>query len=352
MPLIPTTPKDRIILGLMTFGPDVSAGARITDVGELKRCLDRFQERGYNEVDTARIYTAGKQEAFTREAGWKDRGLTLATKFKYPNSDGDNAAAKVAESLETSLKELGTDCVDICYLHAADRATPFAETLEAVDKLHKAGKFVRLGLSNFTAAEVAEVVMICKYNGWVRPTIYQGMYNAITRGIEPELVPACRRYGLEIVIYNPIAGGLFSGKIKSADFEADEGRFSTKMPTGANYRNRYFKDSTFRALQTIERAVAKHEGLTMIETALRWTVHHSALRITNGGGDGILIGISSYDQLDNNLDNLEKGPLPDDVVKALDEAWLICKADAPNYWHKDLVYKYDTRQALFGAEAK
>ncbi|KAI0972160.1 aflatoxin B1 aldehyde reductase member 3 [Xylaria arbuscula] len=352
MPLIPTSPRDRIILGLMTFGPDADAGARITDVNEFRRVLDRFQERGYNEVDTARVYTARKQEAFTREAGWKDRGLTLATKFQYPGADGDNAPAKIAESLETSLSELGTDCVDIIYLHAADRATPFAETLEAVDKLHKAGKFVRLGLSNFTAAEVAEVVLIAKYNGWVRPTIYQGMYNAITRGLEPELIPTCRRYGLEIVVYNPIAGGLFSGKIKSADIEIEEGRFSLKNPAGANYRQRYFKESTFRALQTIERALEKHPGLTLIETALRWTVHHSQLRITNGGGDGILIGISSYEQLDSNLDNLEKGPLPDDVVKALDEAWLITKADAPNYWHKDLVYKYDTQAALFGTGAK
>lgn len=115
MPLIPTTPQNRIILGLMTFGPDVSAGARITEVSELGRCLDRFQARGYNEVDTARVYTAGKQEAFTRAAGWKDRGLTLATKFKYPGADGDNAGVKVAESLETSLKELGTDCVDVSF---------------------------------------------------------------------------------------------------------------------------------------------------------------------------------------------------------------------------------------------
>ncbi|KAI1810446.1 aflatoxin B1 aldehyde reductase member 2 [Poronia punctata] len=352
MPLITSTGKNRIILGLMTFGPDASSGARITDVGEFKRCLDRFQERGYNEVDTARVYTARKQEAFTREAGWKERGLTLATKFQYPAADGDNKAEKLVESLNTSLKELGTDCVDIVYLHAADRAVPFAETLEAADKLHKAGKFVRLGLSNFTAAEVAEVVLTCKYNGWVRPTIYQGMYNAITRGIEPELVPTCRRFGLEIVVYNPIAGGLFSGKIKSADLVPEDGRFSASNPTGARYRERYFKESTFRALKTVEDAVAKHEGLTMIETALRWVVHHSKLRITNGGGDGILIGISSYDQLDSNLDNLEKGPLPDDVVEALDKAWEIAKPDTTDYWHKTLEYKYDTQAALFGAGAK
>lgn len=242
----------------------------------------------------------------------------------------------------------------ILYIHAADRSTPFSETLEALDKLHKAGKFVRLGLSNYTAFEVAEVVMLCRANGWVRPTIYQGMYNAITRGIEAELVPCLRRYGLELVVYNPLAGGLFSGKIKSKDLVPTEGRFSDANGTGCNYRGRYFKDSTFEALRVVEAAVAAHPGLTMIETALRWTRHHSALRVgaAGGAGDGIIVGVSSLEQLGGNLDNLEKGPLPDDVVAALDKAWHIAKADAPNYWHKDLVYTYDTQEALFGQGKK
>jgi aryl-alcohol dehydrogenase-like predicted oxidoreductase len=112
--LIPTTGKPRIILGLMTFGPSESDGARITDLGTYNQVLDKFQERGYNEVDTARVYVGGAQEAFTREAKWKERGLTLATKVKYPGADGDNVAQKVIESVELSLKELGTDCVDVC----------------------------------------------------------------------------------------------------------------------------------------------------------------------------------------------------------------------------------------------
>ncbi|KAK8068295.1 aflatoxin B1 aldehyde reductase member 3 [Apiospora saccharicola] len=355
MPLtIPSTGMPRVILGLMTFGPDEGAGARITDAATYGRVLDVFQkERGYSEVDTARVYVNGAQEAFTRDAGWKDRGLMLATKVMYPAEDGAHQGPKVLESVETSLKELGTDCVDILYVHAADRSTPFAETFAALDKLHKAGKFVRLGVSNYTAFELAEVVMLCKANGWVRPTIYQGMYNAITRGIEPELLPACRRYGLDVVVYNPIAGGLFSGKIKSKDMVPTEGRFSDTHGTGRNYRGRYFKDSTFEALRVVEEAVAKHEkdGLTMIETALRWVRHHSALKLGesgSGSGDGIIIGISSLEQLGNNLDNLEKGPLPDDVVAALDKAWRIAKPDAPVYWHKDLVYTYDTKEALFG----
>ncbi|TEA21655.1 Aflatoxin B1 aldehyde reductase member 2 [Colletotrichum sidae] len=350
MPLVASNPKDRIILGLMTFGPKESDGARITDLDTFNKALDAFQSRGYNEVDTARVYVGRQQEAFTREAKWKERGLTLATKVQYPGAPGDNVGSKVIESVETSLKELGTDSVDILYLHAADRATPFAETLEALDKLHKQGKFVKLGISNFTAFEVAEVVLTAKYNGWVRPTVYQGMYNVITRSIDAELIPACRRYGLDIVVYNPIAGGLFSGKIKSKDIVPTEGRFSDNHGTGGNYRARYFRESTFKALQTIEAAVEKH-GLSIIETALRWTVHHSGLKIKDGN-DGIIIGISSVSQLEDNLNHLEKGPLPDEVVKALDEAWLVSRADTTNYWHKDLEYTYDTRDALFSAGAK
>lgn len=209
---------------------------------------------------------------------------------------------------------------------------------------------MRLGISNFTAFEVAEICLTAKYNGWVRPTVYQGMYNAITRSIDTELVLACRRYGLDIVVYNPIAGGLFSGKIKSKDFTPAEGRFSDTATSGKMYRGRYFRDSTFNALQLVEKAVEPH-GLSLVETALRWVVHHSQLRIKDGN-DGIIIGVSNIDQLANNLDNIEKGPLPEDVVNALDEAWKISKVDSVPYWHGEVKYHYDPKQVLFAPGAK
>lgn len=112
------------------------------------------------------------------------------------------------------------------------------------------------------------------------------------------------------------------------------------------YRKRYFKDATFEALRLIEPVVQKH-NLTLLETALRWCVHHSALNMKNGGRDGVIIGVSSFAQLESNLRDLEKGPLPDEVVNALDEAWLIAKPTTPNYWHLDLKYTYDTWEALF-----
>lgn len=222
--------------------------------------------------------------------------------------------------------------------------------MEAINDLHREGKFVNFGISNFTAFEVAEIALTCKYNGWVRPTIYQGMYNAITRSIEAELIPACKRYGLDIVVYNPLAGGLFSGKIKTKDMVPAEGRFSDAAQSGKLYRNRYFRDTTFRALQIVEGAVEK-AGLTQIEAALRWVVHHSKLNVSDGN-DGVIIGVSGIEQLDENLNRFEKGPLPDEVVKAFDEAWNVAKVDTVNYWHKDLKYGYDTREALFKEGAK
>ena len=322
------------------------------------------------------MYVGGQQENFTAQAKWQERGLKLATKW-YPTEPGLHKPEILKQKVHESLKELDTNQVDVFYLHAADRSVPFEETLEAVNDLHKEGKFIEFALSNFTAFEVAEVVLICKMRGWVRPTLYQAMYNAISmwtlaaaaqvdgpsllcpaclrmlmfvwviaRAIEPELIPACRRYGLDIVIYNPLAGGLFSGKYKTSDVPA-EGRYSDSVGhMGSMYRKRYFKDSTFEALRLIEPVVQKH-NLTLLETAFRWVVHHSALKISNGN-DGVIIGVSSFDQLKGNLADLEKGPLPDEVVQALDEAWLVAKPYCPNYWHLDLEYTYDTLKALFG----
>jgi aryl-alcohol dehydrogenase-like predicted oxidoreductase len=125
------------------------------------------------------MYVGGKQEAWTRDAKWQERGLTLATKV-YPYQAGVHKPDQLREHFETSLKELGTDTVDIFYLHAPDHSVPFEETLEAVNELHKEGKFVQLGLSNYAAWEVAEIYNIAKERGWIKPSIFQAMYNAIS----------------------------------------------------------------------------------------------------------------------------------------------------------------------------
>lgn len=124
------------------------------------------------------------------------------------------------------------------------------------------------------------------------------------------------------------------------------GRFSDSSQLGEAYRKRYFKDATFDALRIVEPVVQKH-GLTMLETALRWCRHHSALKMDDGN-DGVIVGVSTFDQLEGNLRDLEKAPLPDEVVEALDRAWMVTKPTTPNYWHLDLQYTYDTLEALFG----
>lgn len=161
-------------------GPDEEAGARILELDEFNRHLDYFQKQGYNEVDTARMYVGGKQEAWTRDAKWKERGLTLATKI-YPEEPGMHEPSRLRKLITSSLNELGSETVDIFYLHAPDRSVPYEDTLLEVNKFYQEGKFKRLGLSNYAAWEVAEICTIAKERGWVRPSIYQAMYNVISK---------------------------------------------------------------------------------------------------------------------------------------------------------------------------
>jgi aflatoxin B1 aldehyde reductase len=149
-----------------------------------------------------------------------------------------------------------------------------------------------------------------------------------------------------VVIYNPLAGGFFAGKYKPSEVPAS-GRFSDSANNGRNYRSRYFKDAYFDAISLLQ-PVADQHGLTLLEIALRWCVHHSALKITkeSGGNDGIIIGVSSLGQLESNLRDLKKGPLPQEVLEKVDEAWMVCKADCPPYLRPPVEYKYDTLEAL------
>ncbi|KAJ8096728.1 NADP-dependent oxidoreductase domain-containing protein [Lipomyces tetrasporus] len=334
--------KARVILGCMTFGPAHTATARITSLEETKVIFKYFKDHGYDEIDTARVYTDGEQEAWTAAAGYRsDYGFNIATKC-YPNQAGMHSASELPKYLNKSLAELKTDSVDIFYLHAPDRSVPFLETLQTVDKLHKEGKFKIFGISNYTAYEVAELVTLARDHGLVQPTLYQARYNAITRNIEDELIPALRHYGLDIVIYNPLAGGLFSGKYNNLTGVPDSGRFSAKSQQGETYRSRYFRDVYWDALDLIQ-PIAEKYSLTMLEIALRWIVHHSELKLgpANGlTGDGIIIGVSSLKQMEDDLSGIEKGPLPQEVIESLDRAWKIVKSDVTPYWHGQLVYKY------------
>lgn len=152
---------NRLILGTMTIGPSVEKGARITSLPEYVQCLDYLSSKGYCELDTAAIYVGGLQEGFTKDAEYEKRGFTIASKV-YPTEPGDHSPGKLREKWQGCLDRLGTGCADIMYLHAPDRSVNYEVTLEACDQLYKEGKFKKLGLSNFSSWEVAEMVGICE----------------------------------------------------------------------------------------------------------------------------------------------------------------------------------------------
>lgn len=141
----------------MTFGPPGTAGARITDIATVEKVLDTFKAYGYDELDTARGYCDGQEEGFVTQAGWKNRGFKMGTK-SYPVKPGGHSAGPLREALETSLRELKTDKLDIFYLHAPDYTTPLADTVQAMDVLHKEGKFDVFGISNFAVLSLTALI--------------------------------------------------------------------------------------------------------------------------------------------------------------------------------------------------
>lgn len=193
------------------------------------------------------------------------------------------------------------------------------------------GYFNRFGISNYAAWEVAQICEICDKNGWIKPVAYQGVYNALHRLVEPELFPCLRHYGISFYEFNPLAGGYLTSRYHRDQQEHEVGsRFDPNRNQGANYRKRYWKEDYFDALDIL-RAAAKKHGLSEVECALRWINHHSLL--SREKGDAIIIGASSKEQLEENLTNFEKGPLPDDIVEAFDQGWARVKGDCRPYFH-------------------
>jgi len=197
--------------------------------------------------------------------------------------------------------------------------------------LTQTGKFNRFGISNYAAWEVVEICQIADRNGWIKPVAYQGVYNALHRAVEPELFPALRKYGIAFYEFNPLAGGYLTDRYHRDQDQHEVGsRFDPNRNQGQNYRRRYWNDAYFDALDILRPVVKKH-GMSEAEAALRWISHHSLLK--REFGDAIIIGASSAKQLDENLTNLEKGPLPEEVVQAFDQGWARVKGSCASYFH-------------------
>ena len=307
-----------LILGTMTFGesvfePDVAA------------FIDTFLDAGHTELDTAYVYNEGRCETMLGEAlKHIDRPVRVATKVS-PRVTGrlDGAAARM--QLTESLRRLQRPKVDTVFLHFPDPATPVESVLQAMAEMHDQGLFTELGLSNFPAWMVADGWHICSGRGWVKPTVYEGIYNPLTRRAEGELNACLDRFGMRFYAYNPMAGGLLTGRYPRFEDAPDDGRF-THRP---NYKGRYWKKSFFDAVDLLKEAAAA-EGIGLIEAVYRWLSFHSML--DGRRGDAILIGASKLDHLKQNMAAVKAGPLPEALVKAFDSAWAITKGDSPDYF--------------------
>ena len=202
--------------------------------------------------------------------------------------------------------------------------TPIEVTLEACGKLFKEGKFRALGLSNYASWQVADIWHLCRQEGWVTPSVYQGMSNAITRDVERELFPAIRNFGVRFYAYNPLAGGLLTGRYTQISEEPRDGRFKFQRI----YIERYWKKSYFEALEMIRNASAE-AGLPMTQAALLWILQNSSLK--GQYRDGVILAASSLEQWETNLKSLS-GELPVKVAEAIDRAWERTRPECPQYF--------------------
>ncbi|MEV6310587.1 aldo/keto reductase [Streptomyces sp. NPDC051840] len=315
-------PLSPLVLGTMTFGDTVDrAGA--ADM------LDMALDSGITGVDTANVYADGETERILGGLlpSRRDR-LVLATKAGIPHQDQEGHAplsrAGLRAALEGSLKRLGTDHVDIFYLHQPDHETPAAETMEAVAELASEGRIRALGVSNFPSWRVAELMRLADEMETPRPVIAQQLHNLLARRIEEEFVeyaahPAAR--GLRVMAFNTLAGGLLTGRYSGLE-EPGVGRFSTSRLSGA-YHDRYWNDGLFAAVARLAE-VAEQSGIALASLALRWLLHREST-------DAVLIGASSAAQLRANLDSAAAGPLPGDVLAACEEVGAGLRGPMPAY---------------------
>jgi len=306
----------RVCLGTMTFGAQTDEKTALEMVST---CLDA----GVNFFDTANVYNAGASETILGRAlrGRRDR-VALATKVagKMGNSPDEVGLSRAAihRGIEDSLRRLQTDYVDIYYLHWPDYAVPVEESLEGVAQLIREGKVRNIGVSNYAAWQVCRMLWLGEQNSVPPIAVTQPMFNLIARGIEQEFLPMCREFGLATVVYNPLAGGLLTGKQK---FEAPLP--GTRFDLMKGYLDRYWHEANFNAVQELT-AIAREANRSLVSLALNWVLHHSP-------ADCLILGASKLPHLQENLSAIDDGPLPTDAVAACERVWGRLRGPSPKY---------------------
>lgn len=310
----------KIILGTMNFGPQL-------DLEASRVMVNSFLESPYRELDTAYVYNDGITESIMGEILMKiePSSYSLATKV-HPRITGKLDRNAVMLQFTESLSRMNLSSVDILYFHFPDAKTPIESALEACAELYEKGKIKELGLSNFPSWLMTDIWHLCDRYGCPRPAVYQGMYNALCRNVEMELFPALRHLGMRFYAFNPLAGGLLTGKHAHFEDTPLSGRFERLK----SYRDRYWKKTYFDALELIK-SKCEEEGVTMAEVAYRWLVNHSCLLTEKG--DGVIMGASNLLQMEQNMKNLTKGPLSNSLILALNDAWEEAKRDSPSYFN-------------------
>ena len=309
-----------LCLGTMTFG-QTHWGA---DEKSSQAIFNAYRAAGGNFIDTADVYSGGASEEmvgkFTRDSHARDE-IVLATKFGFNNSasplaakqqEGGNpnaggaGAKNIYRALEGSLKRLGTDYIDLYWMHIWDGVTPVEEIMQTLGDLVRAGKIRYFGFSDMPAWVAMKAATISAERRIPGPIALQAEYSLVARDIENEHVPVAREAGMDIMPWSPLAGGFLTGKYARAD-TAKKGRLNGPNPFG----NSKFNDKNWDILDTLN-AVAKECERPAAQIALAWAIARPGVTST-------IIGASSVSQLESNLAAAEL-QLDADQMKRLDEA--------------------------------
>lgn len=306
----------RLCFGTMTFGKPVD---NTTACGMVGRCLDE----GINFFDTANAYQAGVSESYLGNAlqGRRDK-VVLASKVfgrmgPGPDQHGLSRAA-IRRAIEDSLRRLQTDYLDIYYLHQPDYEVPIEETLAAMDELVTAGKVRWVGTSNYSSWQVCEILNLAQAHGYKAAPVAQQMYNFIARGLDEEFMLFARQHNLSIVAYNPLAGGLLTGKHSASKIIP-----GTRFDDNRMYQDRYWHPQNFEAVVELAEIAAK-AGRSLVSLAFAWLLQQPEV-------DCVVLGASRPEQLEQNLAACREGPIAPELLRQCDEVWRRLRGPFPAY---------------------
>jgi len=303
-----------VCLGTMTFGYQCDEQTSFS-------IMDEAARKGVNFIDTADVYpvpvsleTVGRtEEIIGRWLVGKREDFVLATKCRMQMGEGANDAGlsrkHILSAIEASLRRLQTDYVDLYQVHAPDPDTPIDETLRALDSIVESGKARYIGCSNFQAWQLAKALWTSDRLRLERFDSVQPRYNLLYRQIEQELLPLCLDEGVGVIVYNPLAGGLLTGKHRRSEPPADNTRFAV---AGRFYQDRYWNEASFDAVERLK-AVFNARGKSRTHVSVAWVLRQQAVT-------SAIVGATSPDQLSDSLRAVELD-LDEEEMEQLDSVW-------------------------------